>query len=96
MSFNLYLKFAVILSINLQIAVCSKCAFTFGSGTAICDNISSMQEVVREIRNTWLHLHVNNRRGGTFVISGKIESFFIKQKIAEVKVFFLLLYRKRR
>lgn len=44
----------------------AKCTFSFSSGTAVCNNVNSFQEVAKEMRSTWVNVKINNRNGGTF------------------------------
>lgn len=49
---------------------CAKCVFSFGSGLSICENVNSMNEILREIRPTWIKLKISGRLDIVFAIEG--------------------------
>lgn len=54
--------------LHVRDTIGAKCTFSFTSGTAVCNNVNSFREIVREIRLTWVNLKINNRLGGSFAM----------------------------
>lgn len=46
----------------------AKCAFSFVTGTAVCEDVNSFHEIAHEIRSTWINIKINNRLGGSFAM----------------------------